>query len=272
LGAKDKIPRGRDRFLELKQMIRDTEALHFLKVGDSDEFKGSGLELAQAVYREQGLSLEVRLAAARLCIPFEAPAVQPQIDSTTGEIKFLPVGRDPVAEQTNFDDNKEFVSEQLRRLHRQHVYETDAEVRRWIEAGQTTEAQALLYRPLWTEDGDPSWDQPPPGANRQRVQLLRINHHNGGAHQHNGAHAPADNTVDGQDQRPIRVQLRNVNGLNEHPVNAPKASLPKLVQLYGTPHANYPVGSGYTADQFGIVTADEGDLAALRAMGCLLRH
>jgi hypothetical protein len=251
-------------------MLRDVEALHFLKIGDSEEFNGSGLELVQRVYRTQSLSLEVRLAAARLCIPFEAPAVQPLIDATTGELKFLPVGHDPVAEETNFDDNKQFVSEQLRRLHRQHVLNTDREVRGWIDAGRTTEEQALLYRPLWAEEGDPSWDDEQ--NRRQRVSLLRINHQNGGAHQHNGARAPVHKTVDGQDHRPVRVQLRNVNGLNRHPDNAPKPAPPKLIQLYGLPHANYPAGSGYQADQHGIVTADEADMPQLIKMGCSLRH
>jgi len=63
-GAKDKVPRGKNGFDELKTMVREAEAAEYLFTSDGKEFTGTGRELLKQIYHNQRLPLKYRMYAA----------------------------------------------------------------------------------------------------------------------------------------------------------------------------------------------------------------
>jgi|SRR6516165_7537449 hypothetical protein len=128
-----------------KEIERLRNELNYGKV-----FKGSPRELLEAASRGEYVPTQEQLYSTKLLFDREPAAVN---TDGTGAVLILPSnGRDPGLE------NREWLGKEFAKLHRQHVFETNRKVRRWIETGKTTEEQALLYRPLWTDEGDPEWE------------------------------------------------------------------------------------------------------------------
>jgi hypothetical protein len=261
MGARDRVPRGKNGFDQLKTMVREAEEAEYLTTNENKEFTGTPVDFLMAVYRCEALPVKIRLYAAKEAANYQ-PKGEIQADSVTGAVVFLPCnGRDPVFEQANFEKNAEFVTEQLQRLHKQHVFETDTEIRRWIEAGRTTEEQALLYRPFWTDDGDPAWEPvQKPGHSTDTAPLRFLE--NGGNPRENGADATVYKSVAPEMSQP-NGEVDSVNAWNG------KAG---LVVLFTSPFRNFQVGGHrYASDGNGEVFVDEfevNDIAALERSGC----
>src|SRR5215469_12345047 len=125
MGSRDRIPRGRNGLDQLKHMVREAEGAEYLYTNEEKLFDGTILGFIQAVVRCEALPVKIRLYAANKAVEYEAQAGTPQFDPATGAVVILPSnGRDPGLDQINFEENREFITERMRGLHRQHVFDT----------------------------------------------------------------------------------------------------------------------------------------------------
>jgi len=78
MGARDRVPRGKNGFHKLKTMVREAEDAEYLYSNENKEFTGTAVELLQAVYRCESLPVKIRLYAATKSADIEPkPIVQP---------------------------------------------------------------------------------------------------------------------------------------------------------------------------------------------------
>jgi hypothetical protein len=158
LGSKDRVPRGRNGFDQLKAMVREAEATEYIYTNDNKEFTGTAMEFLQSVYKCEHLPVKIRVYAAKEAMSIERDAGTPQFDETGKVILFLPHNRrDPLGLHDD-DDYKDKIMEELDRLGREHNRQRDETLHTWISEDRLSEEQALLVRTLWVEEGDFAWE------------------------------------------------------------------------------------------------------------------
>src|SRR6516165_9591510 len=81
MGARDRVPRGRNGFDKLKTMVREAEDAEYLFSSDDKEFTGTAVQLLQAIYKAESLPVKIRLYAASKAADYE-PKLEMQYDDT----------------------------------------------------------------------------------------------------------------------------------------------------------------------------------------------
>jgi len=157
LGSKDRVPRGRSGFDQLKTMVREAEAAGYIYTNDNKEFTGTAMEFLQSVYKCEHLPVKIRVYAAKEAMSIERDAGTPQFDETGKVILFLPHNRrDPLGLHDG-DNYRDEIIAQMDRLSREDHRQQDEELRKWIAEGRLHEDCALLCRSQWIEEGDAEW-------------------------------------------------------------------------------------------------------------------
>jgi len=129
LGAKDKIPRGRNGFDQLKHMVREAEGAEYFYINENKVFDGTMLGFIQAVVRCKALPVKIRLYAANKAVEYEAQAGTHQFDETTGRvICYLPHnGRDPLHQsEEDSDETQQWYLDQLKKRKRASILDWDS--------------------------------------------------------------------------------------------------------------------------------------------------
>jgi hypothetical protein len=150
-------------------MVREAEDAEYLFSSDDKEFTGTAVQLLQAIYKAESLPVKIRLYAASKAADYE-PKLEMQYDDTGHAILILPSNRRDIEDS----ENREWIGKEFDKHWKVERARRDNELRRWIEAGKLSEAQALLACSQWIEAGDPEWKpiQPNNTAVKLAVQYI----------------------------------------------------------------------------------------------------
>src|SRR5215472_14704264 len=115
MGAKNKLPGGKDFTEELKTVVRQYEDSEYLYSNDNRVFEGSSLAFIQSVMRAESLPVKIRLYAAAKAVEYEANAGEHEFDNTGRAVLYLPHnGRDELRQSE--EDKAEAADFMIREL------------------------------------------------------------------------------------------------------------------------------------------------------------
>src|SRR5262249_3197175 len=145
LGAKNKLPGGKDFTEELKTVVRQYEDSEYLYSNDNRVFEGSSLAFIQSVMRAENLPVKVRLYAAAKAVEYEADAGTHEFDETGKVVLYLPHnGRDALNQsEENAAEAADWYIGELKKRKRASMYDWDRWLHDGIAVGKFSEPVAL---------------------------------------------------------------------------------------------------------------------------------